>query len=329
MKALKRVIVILLIVAILFIGFMYGVPFVEKLGGEKPDGSSWMADLPDDIRLNEITIPGTHDSATQYVELPYFANCQYLSIKDQLEAGYRYLDIRLGNKGNSGMLSFYHGFCVCTTGGLPGAKKMLLGDQLDAIYDFLEENPTETVIFCIKMEHCDDEEMFQSLVHWYLNQDHKHWYMGTDAFPSLGDCRGKVVLMRRYADYLGEGMATGIGISWENQSETADAGFKSSDIVDQDGYTLVVQDRYKYDDEDKWQAFIEGLKTSSGSSSELSLNFLSTNGSSAYGHPYSHAKVLNERFMNEDLSFIDHPVWIITDFSFKSMAQRIWELNFR
>ena len=58
--------------------------------------ADWMADLDDGLRLNEIVLPGTHDSATQYVQLAFFSKCQALSIGEQLEAGYRYLDIRLG-----------------------------------------------------------------------------------------------------------------------------------------------------------------------------------------------------------------------------------------
>ena len=58
------------------------------------DTTSWMSFLDDDIYLSEITIPGTHNSAARYVTLGYAMKCQDTSIYEQLENGYRYLDLR-------------------------------------------------------------------------------------------------------------------------------------------------------------------------------------------------------------------------------------------
>ena len=101
---------------------------------------------------------------------------------------------------------------------------------------------------------------------------------------------------------------------------------------------LSVQDRYKYDDKDKWEAFSTGLGQiwtlydGSNNNDFVNLDFLSTNGSAAYGHPYSHAKTLNAMFLNADLSELippGHNHWIITDFSTAELARHIYEVNFR
>jgi 1-phosphatidylinositol phosphodiesterase len=55
--------------------------------------SSWMANIPDDTLLSNITVPGTHDSCAES-NIP-FVRTQYLSITKQMEAGLRFLDLRV------------------------------------------------------------------------------------------------------------------------------------------------------------------------------------------------------------------------------------------
>lgn len=64
------------------------------------DRKNWMSGLnPDNIRIHQIVWPGTHDSATNKIGIPLvtrpFAQCQSLSIYDQLKTGSRVLDIRV------------------------------------------------------------------------------------------------------------------------------------------------------------------------------------------------------------------------------------------
>ncbi len=68
--------------------------------------SSWMEELPDDMLLSNITIPGTHDSCA-VSNIP-FVRTQYLSITKQLEAGLRFLDLRC-RVHSDGELYMYHG----------------------------------------------------------------------------------------------------------------------------------------------------------------------------------------------------------------------------
>ena len=84
--------------------------------------SGWMQHLDGSILINTINLPGTHDSATQYVQLPYFSRCQNTSIKTQLENGLCHLDIRLGVEKKSGSpdrLKLMHGFTSCKTSWQP------------------------------------------------------------------------------------------------------------------------------------------------------------------------------------------------------------------
>lgn len=64
-----------------------------------PNRKEWMSTLPlDKVRLKDVVWPGTHDSGTNGIGNPItrpFAECQSLSIYEQLCAGVRALDIRV------------------------------------------------------------------------------------------------------------------------------------------------------------------------------------------------------------------------------------------
>ncbi|XP_057436693.1 uncharacterized protein LOC130729084 [Lotus japonicus] len=64
------------------------------------DRKNWMSGLnPEKLHINQIVWPGTHDSATNKIGIPLvtrpFAQCQSLSIYNQLVKGTRVLDIRV------------------------------------------------------------------------------------------------------------------------------------------------------------------------------------------------------------------------------------------
>ena len=334
-KFIKILLTLLIIIIVAAFAVLYIVPMFETAKESKIVQPAWMKDIPDDTLICDITIPGTHDSASAYAMLPFFSRCQYFSIGRQLNDRFRYLDIRLGIK--DGELIFYHGFCPCQTGPWPWSGVLKLDAGLKEIYSFLKDNPTETVIFTVKMEQGSDVAEFQKLLHKSIDKYPDYWYL-SDMLPTLGECRGKIVLMRRYDDALNLGKDSGIAINWADQGERANSSPKDSELEGQKTFMLSVQDRYKYDDKDKWEAFSTGLGQiwtlydGSNNNDFVNLDFLSTNGSAAYGHPYSHAKTLNAMFLNADLSELippGHNHWIITDFSTAELARHIYEVNFR
>ena len=119
----------------LILGILFLFPYLERVS-EKPAETSadWMKNVEDEMFLGDMVIPGTHDSATTYVQLPYFMRCQSLTVKQQLEVGYRYLDIRLNEE--QGKLFFYHSFAKCKTGIMPWADALELADVLEPVYEF-------------------------------------------------------------------------------------------------------------------------------------------------------------------------------------------------
>ncbi|KAJ4417753.1 hypothetical protein N0V85_001724 [Neurospora sp. IMI 360204] len=54
----------------------------------------WMAELDPSYPLSALSIPGTHNSPTCYVSLPS-VRCQAVSVREQLDNGVRFLDVRV------------------------------------------------------------------------------------------------------------------------------------------------------------------------------------------------------------------------------------------
>ena len=120
----------------------------DNNGGDEVDGqgmqpgyydpSRWMESLSDDTYLSEITIPGTHDSAARYVMLGYVMRCQDTSIYEQLDNGYRYLDLRIAldkcKKEHS--IKLVHNFANCHVDGGLFSDYLHLEDVTKDIYTF-------------------------------------------------------------------------------------------------------------------------------------------------------------------------------------------------
>ena len=318
----------ILAVLLLVAAVLVTIPLTERVDASPVAGSAdWMARLQDDVSLGELSIPGTHDAGAQYVQLGFFSKCQARSVGQQLEDGFRYLDIRLAVSGDG--LGLNHGFCECRTGAAPGSGRLMLEDVLEDVledcYAFLSAHPTETVIFAVKQEYGDESVAeFQRVLDRYIQADIERWYLDSE-LPSLGEARGRLVLLRRYDDEAEFGKNAGIALIWPNQSGYDDPAKAFSDQGCFVGsLTLTVQDRYEYDEEEKWAAFC----AEADDPDAAVLRFLSTKGHMAFGHPYRYAKELNPRLLalceSQDMSL----GWTVIDFGNARLASAIYEQNF-
>ena len=321
---IARVFGILLALLLCAAAFFLLVPLTERADPTPVAGSTnWMSHLDDSLLLSEMNLPGTHDSATQYVQLAWFSKCQSKSIGEQLEAGFRYLDIRLGADGEQ--LQLMHGFTKCKTSAFGGT--LYLDAVLDQCYAFLDAHPTETVIFAVKQEHGEESvAAFEALLDAYVQRSPAHWLL-TDTIPTLGEARGKLVLMRRYEDEAGLGASAGIPLLWPNQNGCEDTSLNTA-MTDNGSYRLWVQDRYEYNGADKWTAFLAGIEQNGAADGDIALHFLSTKGTATYGHPYAFAKELNAKLL--DYGFAEGALigWVAADFASAPLAARIYETNF-
>ncbi len=316
----------LLAVVLVIAAAFFFLPLTETVDTTPVEGSAdWMKELDGELPLNQIVLPGSHDSATQYVQLAFFSKCQALSIEEQLEAGCRYLDIRLGVDGHNDTFKLMHGFTNCRTSPFNPVDKLYLDDLLDDCYDFLKKHPTETVVFAVKQEHGKDSvAVFESMLNSYIREDADKWLL-TDTIPTLDEARGKLVLMRRYEDEGGLEARSGIPLIWEDQKGAKDT--RPNVVAEKnDFYTLYVQDRFEYDTEAKWEAFTKGMAMAEkrAKDGDVILSFLSTKGSLSYGHPRQFANELNPRLAELD----SLSGWVVVDFLSPKLAETIYSHNF-
>ncbi|KAK6458631.1 PLC-like phosphodiesterase [Scheffersomyces xylosifermentans] len=196
---------------------------------------TWLKEIDDNTRISKLSIPGTHNSAACHTALPS-VQCQGESVTEQLNHGVRFLDIRAGKQflkegDDAKDLQVIHGKFPVK---IPFPR--LLKDTFDEVYDFLNNNRSETVIVSLKQEGSDDwdnaNDEFGNLI-WdkYITPNKDKWYLNTD-IPKLGDARGKAILFRRF------------GVN--NQDRRNQFGFDAAswhyNTTDDDRGTFVVQD---------------------------------------------------------------------------------------
>lgn len=180
--------------------------------------------------ISELTLPGTHDSATytskQSDGLGY-VKTQTLSFTEQLAIGCRFLDIRGTEVNNT--LNLHHG---------PFFLELTFNDVLHDCKNFLHSNPDETILMSLKEEFISEdntisyEEAFKN----YYNEDPSLWYLKNE-IPKLDDVRGKIVLCRRFPLDVG---SEPLGIDMSFQDNTS---FRYQFRVDP-VQTLVCEDNY-------------------------------------------------------------------------------------
>ncbi|MCR5792475.1 MAG: phosphatidylinositol-specific phospholipase C [Lachnospiraceae bacterium] len=192
--------------------------------------SNWMGSISDNTCLTQISIPGTHDSGARKEPVYGTAKCQNLSIGDQLNAGVRYLDIRCRHIDNA--FTIHHGVVY---------QDLNFDNVLNACTSFLNANPTETIIMSVKEEHNAENvtRSFEDTFRSYVDRDPNRWYLG-NTIPNLGQVRGKIVLLRRFASSIG-----GIdAFMWADNTI-----FTNTDS----GSNIKIQDHYKVgNNNNKW-----------------------------------------------------------------------------
>lgn len=308
--------------------------YAEVTEWNQVNSADWMEYVDDEKQISEITIPGSHDSATQYIPFSYFAQCQEDSIAIQLENGVRFLDIRLKSKEKEDKieLELSHGFLSCKVSSSIFSEKLTFKSVIEECYNFLDSHPEEIIIMAIKHEHGKQTEKEVQKAIYEIIEDKKetYWYLKNDN-PNVEKVRGKIVLARRYEDENGFGDETGgLNFQWRDQNGTdiKESSYEENEI--KEGIPLLVQDRYEYEEEDKWEVVKHGLEQSE-SSEEFDdgffLNYLSTKGSNVFGHPKKYADALNQKFLNYDLKKdCDYGI-VIMDFITEELARKVYESN--
>ncbi|ORX54173.1 PLC-like phosphodiesterase [Piromyces finnis] len=202
------------------------------------DDIHWITKITDDyVRINQLNIPGTHDSGTYAIgdtgvnfldARVMFGRTQELNIFEQMMNGIRYFDIRIKTNKNKEIYLSHDVFdCMNRDTG----KKYYLEDVFDEAIEFLGNNSGEAIIMHLKdddiqlgstSEYHDymhgevhtvkidgfesKEEVYKAIANLSIlktdstsfSKSYKDFfYSGKESFPKLGDVSGKIVLLTR------------------------------------------------------------------------------------------------------------------------------------
>lgn len=288
---------------------------------------NWMADINGNRDLLSLMIPGTHDCVTKYVQFEHISKTQDLTIYEQLNMGIRALDIRVESSGNQ--LEMVHGAAKAFTTPNKLGKQMDMEYVLGACYDFLRENPTETIVFQFKNDNGkENEKCFDNLFFTYISKNPEMWFR-ENRVPKLDEVRGRIYLIRRckMADRQ-EFTAKNTGLDF--------SGWVEQDTVSPNPLTLntggdspaefIVQDRFKYKPQPRWEEcikpFLDKAKPFDGT---YIIDYLSTAG--GLKGPRKNADYINPQFMKYPLDPAKYYGTIYCDFPTKELIMKVINSN--
>lgn len=164
------------------------------------DGPCWMKYVDNSKFLDELSIPGTHDSGTCSVDndtepQSSQAKCQQDYIPTQLLEGIRYFDIRLGKNDENGDPGIDHGACYLLK---KDGNFMHLSDVIGYFNTFLSENPTEALIMLVSRGNGEATNESLTTAFGKVLDENPDLFYTSSRIPTLGEVRGKIVLLRRF-----------------------------------------------------------------------------------------------------------------------------------
>lgn len=268
-----------------------------------------MSDLPNDSALNQLTLPGSHDSCAYTVEDP-LAKTQGASLAEQLTHGVRVLDIRCRHERDV----FHINHARIPLG-------LMFDDVIAACAAFLARYPGECVVMSVKDE-CGSHDCARSFAQTFESYTERYadvrWYLG-DTIPQLGEVRGSIVLLRRFASES----ALGIDLSMWPDNATFELDRPGAAFAIQDEFRVPVESSIDY----KYRA-IEALLVLGGAlaTQRWVVNFCSGTGMGANPHKVACGSsrrhgindMLTERLVTHDgpcgtmmIDFCEHADWAL------------------
>lgn len=292
------------------------------------DGPCWMGNVHDNKFLDELSIPGTHDSGTCSVDndtepQTSQVKCQQDYIPTQLLEGIRYFDIRLGKGDDPGI--DHGGFYLFKKDG----NFLHLSDVIGYFTTFLKENPTKALIMLVSRGNDEATDEGITTAFAKVMDENPDLFYTSSRVPTLGEVRGKIVLLRRFrlAGNSVSGHTWGLDLTeWDDKAkahsdsttmclvqdargfeETDDAGTKEPYCT-----KVYAQDKYKLSGTDKLIWVDNALKKTTeltrgnvdvedadGAKVQVqercwSINYTSCTGLSHGGNPFTSARVVNE-----------------------------------
>ncbi|XP_038581012.1 1-phosphatidylinositol phosphodiesterase [Micropterus salmoides] len=259
---------------------------------------SWMASIPDDQLLSEVSMPGTHNTMARYGGV--YAECQTWTLASQLRAGVRFLDIRVRH--DKGNLTIHHGVSY---------QRAHFGQVLEHVAEFLQEYPNETVLMRIREELSETYNIYGAVVDYIHRYAHWDLLWHSRLVPTMGETRGKLIILQ---DFYGPDLGMRYG---------------SLDIADHWKVPTILHVK------EKWQRVYEHLEAApAGNKAQIFLTY--TSGAGVFAYPGAVAQRINAQLydylrnktdLNQRLGIIcmDFPaapiIQMIIDFQLKEVRK--------
>ena len=297
-------------------------------------GANWMMHVDNSLHLTELSIPGTHDTGTCYTWGDIspgisFTACQQYFIREQLAAGARFFDIRMGIDGVSDLDPYInHGGTVCRT---EQEKDMQLSHVMAYFKDFLKQNPSEFIILLASPSGGDVKNQANSL-YKYIQDDPGLFYLQKDStIPTVGELRGKIYLAHRL-DLSSTGYSEnqlGLNLSSWSKSNFTTSDHKPAKVWTPSLTSVYAQDKYDTNADDKIYyvstTFAEAAKNPTIYWDTLYINYTSCTKS----NPFSAAINMNQRlYKDRYFSGSGNRLGIVVmDFMDAQMAYNVYKQN--
>jgi 1-phosphatidylinositol phosphodiesterase len=165
----------------------------------------WMSvtKKPETTPLNQFTIPGTHDTGTW--TMGSVSQCQTMILRQQLDQGIRFIDLRLEPivNGNTTSLKIYHG--------VEGSTLDFQTDIMPVCEAFLKENPSETIIMLINRNDNPfnnvSDARFIAFVNYIIVRNSV--FLIGPAMPTLHNARTRIIVVTRHPGLKGMALYPG------------------------------------------------------------------------------------------------------------------------
>lgn len=289
---------------ITFLQAMLGIGGIKDVGGF--DKNDWLKNISSDKYISEISLPGTHNSGALYEPAYGTAKCQKYSVTDQLNMGVRFLDVRAGF--SAGKLKIKHG---------PLSQSMTFDKFTELCYKFLEENPSETIVFSLRNEDMKSEQRFDRLLSSEINDNADRWFT-EDRIPTLGEVRGKIVLINRFDSDCALGINA--ALDWKNNDTFNIAGIE---------YCIWVQDRYSVDSIDEKKQYVNDFFNTcryiEDGKNNIYISFLSVAFQS--GSIPTVSNEMNNYFIDYSKDFSGFYGWVLFDYVTPELCNAVISAN--
>lgn len=189
------------------------------------DNSKWMADLPDNVPVRTVSLPGAHDAATKGVTiLPSSSQTQSKSLEELFDAGVRAFDLRPKYSGNQ--LSIYHGII---------SANITMEEALTKLINKVQ-GTTEFAVIIIRDEDSANSSEWAVAISSLLNKYDNNfavWQKGM----TVGDARGKIIALSRNSFESGKvGFISGWNHNEINRDVVITLGENRARLIMQDNY---------------------------------------------------------------------------------------------